>query len=687
VIGVATDVTERRRAERLLRESEQRLRTVVSNAPVVLFALDAEGVFTLAEGRALDDLGIDPASIIGRSSEDVYRNAPDMAEATRRALAGEQAAALLETDRLALEARMGPIFGAGGQVLGVIGVATDVSERRRAERALRESEERFRKIFEEGPLGMAIVGPDFRLMRANAKLCDMLGYGEDELTSKTFLEITHPDDTEADAQLAQRVFAGEIPSYNIEKRYLKKDGSILWAALTASVIHDRATNALYGLGMVEDITERKRAEDALRESEERHRWLIESAPDAMVIVNAGGQIEMVNTQAERLFRYARGELIGQPVELLVPEALRTAHAHHRAGYHFEQRSMAEDRANLAGRRKDGSVFPAEISLSPLQTDGGMLVTAAIRDVTERKQAEVALLESETKFRTMAETVAAATFIFQGTKMCYVNSAAEELSGYTRDELLAMDFWDVIHPEFRDLVKERGLRRQLGEEVPPRYEVKLVTKDGEDKWVDFTAGMIDFEGRPAVLGTAFDITERKRVERALHDAASHDPLTGVLNRRAGMAALAERLERARTGSGRYATLVLDLDRFKTINDNYSHETGDSALLLFTSVMHGTVEDAGVICRLGGDEFEIGLDGARLEQALLHAERLQRALRRAQESDDVNCPPFTVSIGIACYPEDGEDVITLGRHADEAMYAAKAAGGNRYRAWRHIRSRAA
>ncbi|HKP75996.1 MAG TPA: PAS domain S-box protein, partial [Longimicrobiaceae bacterium] len=123
-----------------------------------------------------------------------------------------------------------------------------------------------------------------------------------------------------------------------------------------------------------------------------------------------------------------------------------------------------------------------------------------------------------QFRELAEHVAAACFIYRGTHFLYVNAAAVELTGYSRDELVAMNFWDVVHPEFRELARDRGLARQRGEEVPRRYEVKIVRKDGEERWVDFTAGTITYGGEPAALGTAFDITERRRADAALHRQA-------------------------------------------------------------------------------------------------------------------------------------------------------------------------
>ena len=132
---------------------------------------------------------------------------------------------------------------------------------------LRDGGQRFRHIFEEGPLGMAIVGTDYRFTRVNARFCEMLGYTGDELAQATFPQITHPDDVEKDVTLAEHVFSGEIPFYQIEKRYLTKTGESLWANLTATVIRNQSGEPLYGLAMVEDISERKQTEDALLESE------------------------------------------------------------------------------------------------------------------------------------------------------------------------------------------------------------------------------------------------------------------------------------------------------------------------------------------------------------------------------------------------------------------------------------
>jgi two-component system, cell cycle sensor histidine kinase and response regulator CckA len=149
-----------------------------------------------------------------------------------------------------------------GQPSRTTGVVWDITERKQAEAKLGESEERFRRVFEEGPLGIALVARDQRFLKVNNALCQMLGYPEEELLQKTFADITHPDDLRADLELVERLFRGELPLYRMQKRYVKKTGEIIWINLTASLLRDRASNSLQRLTMIEDVTEIKRSQEA-----------------------------------------------------------------------------------------------------------------------------------------------------------------------------------------------------------------------------------------------------------------------------------------------------------------------------------------------------------------------------------------------------------------------------------------
>jgi PAS domain S-box-containing protein len=150
----------------------------------------------------------------------------------------------------------------------------------------------------------------------------------------------------------------------------------------------------------------------------------------------------------------------------------------------------------------------------VETGGKELVLGTGFDITERKAAEQALRESEEKFRRLAETIPVATFIAQGTRLCFTNSAMEQVFGYTSAELADKQFWEIVHPDYRDSVRERGLARQRGQELAAQFEVKFITKCGETRWGLCTADMIEYDGAPAVIGTITDITERKVAEDAL-----------------------------------------------------------------------------------------------------------------------------------------------------------------------------
>ena len=540
------DVTERLRAEEALRESEERFRRLAENAADIIFR------YRLLPAPGYEYVSPAVTSVLGYSPDEVYADSglgpaivhPDDLEGLSRLSEASADAPLVlrfyhrNGSLVWLEFRTVPTRGDEGELVAIEGIARDITERKRAEHILRETEERFRKIFEDGPLGMAIAGADFKLVRANSTFCRMFGYSEQELAEMTFAEITHPEDVDKTIELAQQLFAGAIPSYKLEKRYIRKDGATVWATLTASVIRSEDGTALYSIGMVEDITDRRRQEEALR-------------------------------------------------------------------------------------------------------------------------------ESESKFRTMAETVAAAAFIFQGDKMRYVNSAAEAITGYSREDLLDMNFWDVIHPNDRDLVRERGLARQRGDHTPVRYEVQIATRNGADRWVDFTAGMIEFDGAPAVLGTAFDVTERKRAEDALREQARRDPLTGLLNHAAIVDELRELIDAGEPATT-HAVAMVDVDGLKAVNDTFGHQIGDLVLL---TVARALTREGAVVGRYGGDEFVALLNGRDRAGAERYRDAVVEAVTGARVKDPETgaTVPVVVSMGLAIYPEEAESIEELIKLSDSAMYA--------------------
>jgi len=274
-------------------------------------------------------------------------------------------------------------------------LAREQSARRDLETAnaqLRESEERFRLTIDDAPIGMALVALDGQFVRVNRVLCQITGYTSDELTKLKFQEITHKDDVEADVALSQRLTSGEITRYQLEKRYVRKDGSIVDVMMNRSILRGPDGTPLYYIAEMEDITERKRAEHALRRSEAKFSGIVSIAADAIISVDENQRIIVFNEGAEQIFGYTKDEMIGAPFERLIPERYRAKHKEDFAGFAAgdeASRKMAE-RAEVFGIRKNGEEFPAEASISKVAVGDATFFSVVLRDITDRKNVEAAL---------------------------------------------------------------------------------------------------------------------------------------------------------------------------------------------------------------------------------------------------------------------------------------------------------
>lgn len=264
-------------------------------------------------------------------------------------------------------------------------------------------------------------------------------------------------------------------------------------------------------------------------------------------------------------------------------------------------------------------------------------------------------ESARTFRTLFETMASAIFICRGKFLSYVNRAAEVITGYTREELVSMDFCDLVHPDFRGLITN-------GTASP--YEIKILTKDREERWLDITATAVDLDGAPGRLISAFDFTEHKRVEERAQLLAVTDPLTGLGNYRCLLQVLGAEVRRFDRTGRPFAVLLLDLDELKKINDRYGHIVGSRALCRLGDVLRVHCRAIDTAARYGGDEFAVVLPETTAEAARVVASRIRDQLARDHQQ-----PPLSVSIGVADYPEGGQTIEELLRTADRELYEMK------------------
>jgi PAS domain S-box-containing protein len=269
IICAVRDISNRKKVEQSLREKDELIRTAVSSAPIIVYMLNRDGTIRLALGESVEGEDVNGGGMIGKNIFEIYPDVPELQEHFQRALEGERFHAVLDLQGHIYDARYGPLIGGQGEILGVIGAAMDITERRRAEQAIFDSETRFRAIFEQTGAGIKLVAPDGRILDSNPALSEMLGYSPEELRELHYEELTHPDDREASQLMFKALVEGLGENYRIEKRYLCKDGSVLWGLATVSIVRSKDGSPWYLITIIENISDRKEIESELEEVRRR----------------------------------------------------------------------------------------------------------------------------------------------------------------------------------------------------------------------------------------------------------------------------------------------------------------------------------------------------------------------------------------------------------------------------------
>ncbi len=518
----ARDITERKKAEQALQESEQKYRELADLLPQIVYETDDKGNLTFVNRNAFESTGYTQGDIDkGLHALQVFipEDRENGEKNIRMVLSGER----LDGNEYTMLKKDGGTFPVmvfsspvirEGKPVGIRGVVIDITERKRAEEALRESEARFRAIFDGAAIGIELVDRTGRPIEINPALQKILGYTAEEMRSMAFTDYMHPEDATADMALFEEMVAGQRNQYQVEKRYIRKDGKKIYGMVTLSAVRSADGKLAFVIGMLEDITERKRAEEALRQSEERHRSLFDNALDSIYTLALDGTITSLNPAFESVTGWKSSECIGKPYTSLVhPDDLPNAVDAFQHGYQGEQLQSMEARIVS----KSGQYLTMEFRGAPLFSEGQLVGFLGIgRDVTERRHMEEELRKREEHFKALIEnSLESIAIIDREGAIQYLGPSFERLMGYRLEEYLGKSPFDHVHTDdrarvaaiFAQLIQKSGATVQ--------EEVRVLHKNGSLRTVEVVGQ--NLLHNPAVGGLVAnirDITERKQAEEKL-----------------------------------------------------------------------------------------------------------------------------------------------------------------------------
>lgn len=535
----------------------------------------------------------------------------------------------------------------------VLIIVRDVTERVEWEKKLRESEELFKLLTETVPSAIFIHDGE-RYIYVNSQMEEMAGYSKEELLTMKLWELIHPDYREEVKRFAKRRILGKEASAKYNIKILTKDRKERWLSMF-------------------DITELKKAEESLKQSEKKFKGIFENAAIGITLVDRNGNLIECNPYFSELVGYSKEELMGKhwsiythPGDVKMNVDLFERMIKEKRSFVFEKRF----------RRRDGKILWGRVTISPVfDSNGKFLFQIGITEnIAKEKEAIEALKESESKYRTLVEKMSEGVYILYNNKFEFVNDRFVEIFGYTREELRSIDFRKLVAPESLPTIEERARKLKMGEPVPDKYEFIALDKHGKKLYVEVSVTYVPHKGGTATQGIVRDITEKKIYEEKLKYMATHDILTGLPNRTYFMDFLRTAIESSKRYGHLTCVVMIDLDGFKDINDKFGHDVGDKVLVKVAERLKNTVRRSDILSRLGGDEFLVLVPILKsATDAIGVGRKIVNSFREPLEMDGA-LYNITVSVGAAIFPQNGADAIELIKKADRAMYKVKRSGKN-------------
>ncbi|MDX2006001.1 MAG: EAL domain-containing protein [Meiothermus sp.] len=627
--------------------------TLIYTNPASLRAVGAEHLEEVV-GRSLGGV-----SAGGRTPLDLRKYAQALREG-RSVTLTEASFRNLRGEAVEIEITLSPVQMAGRRL--TLATWRDIRERKRAEAALRQSQERFRALVETSPDGILELDPDGQILYANAAFAWLVGASGPAEVQGQNISRFRPADVHAPAQPAPEAHHPFQAAFS-EQKYARVDGQRVAVEVGRAQIpgHNRS------MQIVRDISARQAAEAAVRESENRFRTVVEVSPDGVLLIEPEfGRILYANPAYLQMVRAGQAE---QVVGQLLWRFVHPDYQNLVAGrvMQIAQNGEAQPLVEQRHLRLDGSVLEVEVASSGLQVGSIGAILIIVRDVGQRKRAEDALKASEARFKALIQNSLDMTLIVdQKGLITYATPNAVRIPPEAVGKISAFDFLPGEEQERARGILAESLRK-------PReiitLEINATLPGNEPSWYDvWVQNLLD---EPAVGGIVLnlrDISERKAYQSTIEYLAYHDAMTGLPNRRMLREQSDQVLAQAKRNAHEATLVYLDLDRFKEVNDTLGHEAGDALLVQVARRIQGCIRQGDLLARLGGDEFAI----------LLHDTTPTGAADAAQRVLAVLAQPFTIadttlrigaSLGLGVFPRDGLGLDELMRAADVAMYQAK------------------
>lgn len=671
-------------------EAQRNLKATLDALPDLVWLKNTDGVFLSCNPMFERFFGASEAAIVGKSDydfvdraqADFFRDRDRQAMLAGKPSINEEWLTFAEDgSRRLFETIKTPMLDGEGRPTGVLGISRDITKRAQAEQALLQSRQQAQQYLNAAGVMLIAINMEGRVQLVNRKGCEMLGAAEADILGKNWVENFLPERMQNGVKASSiQMLAGEIALVEYtENAILTRGGEERAVAWHNTLLRDETGRISGVLASGEDITERKRAEQALRDSRERLQLLLDSMAEAAYGVDFEGNCTFVNRTFLRLMGYQdENEVLGKNTHALI-------HHSYADGSHYPESECKMYRAYLSSQsinvsdevfwRKDGTAIPVEYWSSPIVADGVVVgAIATFADITQRKQVEAQLSLAAKVFEQSGEGI---IITDAQLNIILVNQAFTAISGYSEAEALGQRP-SMLASGRHDQAFYRAMWEAIATQGRWQGEVWNRRKDG-GPYAELLSIIRVLDARGEVthyIGISSDITQHKAALAHIQRLAHFDPLTGLPNR----ALLGDRASHALSAAQRHHTqlvvMFVDLDHFKNVNDTLGHGIGDALLIAVAARLKAAVREIDTVSRQGGDEFVLILPDTNADGAAHVARKLLEAVAQPYQIETFELT-VTPSIGIALYPGDGGDFEALSQCADAAMYRAKHDGRNTYR----------